>query len=340
LWRWCNWPSHPLLGRPINYGVTSFRWRAPWHASYADIKLIREIIDHPLNRKLPGNSGVWIASGIYRDDKGLWFTNAYIWENHKIRWATLKPWHEKGLLQHQEPIWPSEWMHAEPGKAPGALIVNFDGDLQKILADRKQPSRTVGEWLSKYTLWRNERGLWVSRVWIGQRIEELTGKKQNDGVLRRKLRELVEEGRLTPIAAPKEYKKDRRHVRNPVKVYLESEVNEHVFGEKPITLTITARTAEPIAANTTPANFVGDSPIQVFDYDKNTMTFYEWCYIEYRVKDAKSQFPNLAPTQDNVITTYANRYAERTKVPKKPDEAAGKKLLALLSQKTLEKNRG
>jgi hypothetical protein len=79
------------------------------------------------------------------------------------------------------------------GKLPGAVIVNHDQDVQEILRRRgafvpgAKPPKT-GDWLHKYTVWRDADGLWFSSAWLAERTGfhvAHTSKWRREGLLTR-----------------------------------------------------------------------------------------------------------------------------------------------------------
>jgi hypothetical protein len=184
LYRWIE--RCLFLARPLTHDWLGGRQRL--HVSLTDLKTIARMLDNPCGWQLPGNSGVWLADGIYRDkdDQGndaLWFSCEHLETTHGPVESLWSHWARKGhpafplededsapldgKPRSQKPQWPTR-------KNPhgGTMLVIHETDVDRILKWRTASSVTValpglqGSWLSK-EVFRDEKGqLWVTNKWV------------------------------------------------------------------------------------------------------------------------------------------------------------------------------
>ena len=170
---------HPLFGRRIAFGLGKSRvprWGAGGGTqkqinlliSDADVATLADFMEKPFNRPIPGHTGQWLAHGIYRDERGLWFTDSYLRERHRLYTTTWYRTH--GWRKWQKVFY--AWPRKAKGKSKvlGELTVSLDDDVQRILRrrdDKQKPDeKPQGEWLEKYRIWRDADGLHYSSSWL------------------------------------------------------------------------------------------------------------------------------------------------------------------------------
>jgi hypothetical protein len=192
LYRWCEEPGPVLLGRRLGRaerdvpGPNSSAVEDVLHVSRGDLERIEFLLENPLGRKLPGNDGVWLAKGIYRNPRGVFFARNYLEETHGVHHQEWTYWLNnghpalEGITHDRKPrsisaLWPTR-------QSPhgGRVVVLFEGDVEEILRWRDAaPSRirlggSHGAWLSLVAtegkrlagVYRDEEGVWVTNAWV------------------------------------------------------------------------------------------------------------------------------------------------------------------------------
>jgi hypothetical protein len=174
IYRWVEFCL--VLGRPLAH---ERRGRRGLRVSLSELQSIARMMNNPCGHVLPGNDGVWLANGIYRQEGALWFSPDHLEMLHQIdedlwRDWTIRKGHPAfaktdngGRPRHLRPQLPSR-------KNPrgGAKLVIHEDDVQRILdwrevkfGARSSPGAD-GTWLAD-ELFRDADGqVWVTKKWI------------------------------------------------------------------------------------------------------------------------------------------------------------------------------
>jgi hypothetical protein len=315
---WCQWDPHPLLGRKIRSGKARDKHGRPVQVSRADIEEIVKVLDHPRNVSIPGYAGTWVAEGIYRDSKGLWYTNLYLQQRWGILKTQLSPLQKRGQLQTQDVVWPSRKMIRMVGKLPGVVIVNHDAGVEKILQRRGlsvRPKLKTGEWLDQYKIWNDAEGHWYSTKWLADRTGRRIGQIHNwirDGRVingRRRLLTKFQKIQRDFIA------KKGGAKGSPVPVFHESEVWPFL-GEQ---TDQQSEQATPLANGIPPQSVKKERGRSGRKHDKRSLRIQCFCYLE-RQKTPATKMATIcrklgelfgvdSPINTNAdVRTYKNRW--------------------------------
>jgi hypothetical protein len=174
---WCEWETHPALGRPLRCGIGPFvviacdgqhRRRRGLLVSRADAEECVAALKSPLHRWFPGNPGVWIAAGIFRHDDGrLFFTARYVYENRAKfgmpKWTLQLPVYRK-RLEVLNVVGPCRLCHER------WTVPVFSEASLAHLAERREGRVDGGSWLAINEIWRDAEGLWYSSRHIARQV--------------------------------------------------------------------------------------------------------------------------------------------------------------------------
>jgi hypothetical protein len=178
LYRVCEQDA-PFLGRPIHHEHQGPR--RVLRISRGDLAAYLDIFEKPLHRPLPGNTGVWIADGVYEEGGTIWYTAKYLqahkgihhflpghWIEHRC--PALDPSINGGRLRCQLVLWPFR-------KRPHDSQVRvFHGDDVKAILRRRAPggaspdegeASRAGKWLDAGT-YQDAAGPWLT----SRRVQE------------------------------------------------------------------------------------------------------------------------------------------------------------------------
>jgi hypothetical protein len=168
---WCRWKTHPGLGRKLRSGTGQYEievsdgrkrsWRGLL-ASRADVKACVDAIKKPFHRAFPGMPGVWIADGIFRhneDDKKLWFTEKYVYDNRQKYGISPR---SLGLSCYRSKLDPLKVTWPRPGPRERWTVTVFSEESLARLVDWRNGKVDSGSWLKDGLLWKDAEGIWYS----------------------------------------------------------------------------------------------------------------------------------------------------------------------------------
>jgi hypothetical protein len=189
----------PFLGRPLHHEYKDAMIgkqikKDSLYISRSDFQQYREMLENPVGKQVPVNSGTWLSSvvkkdknrtdartvaGIYEDRQGIWVSSDYLkevcgidhflpryWARHGHPALDREDNGDKGKLRLQAVKWPSVYRPHN-----GDVVVYFKPHIDRILDWRRatRPNDALpgqaGTWLAD-EIYSDAAGTWVTNKWI------------------------------------------------------------------------------------------------------------------------------------------------------------------------------
>jgi hypothetical protein len=196
---WCEWETHPGLGRKMRSGIgpsvftrsggREVRWRG-LIVSRSDATACVKLLTKYINEDIPGNPGKWIQDGVFmHNNRRVFFTEEYVRTNR----ADLRV-SQNALLRSY-----FKWLKSDcltvtlPGASNHSIglwrVVVFSVESLDRLGARRQGEWEDGRWDVHGKVWRDPDGVWYSSKLLGE-LDKLTRDKvqykyrSSDGLVR------------------------------------------------------------------------------------------------------------------------------------------------------------